>query len=464
MWLLLVLACGPDRPACGVHWSTDAGDPSVPLSVEISRFSAEKGATRLLGTRPVQLVAPEGVAAGTKLEVTGDLPKGITVLDARGSAVALPTEVLAGDLPLTLYVQATAAGDGSLSAAATGCEPHTLELHALAPPALVGRRRADAPGFGFDDLFVAGETVDVALDPALEPDGIEAATAIWVPHQDLATWATGPELAGEGVAVSWNGGTLADAGATLLPPELPTDVLSSRWDLVFDVDGDGRFSAGDRLDQGDGEGIRFGGDFGAVGPYTVSQEDVSGGDWLGERVYWPEDLDEPRPLVVISHGNGHQYTWYDYLGQHLASWGFVVMAHENDTMPGIETASTTTLTNTDWLLGHLDEVGKGALVGKVDPSRIAWMGHSRGGEGVVRAWKRLVDGDYVPDTFGTDDIRVILSIAPTVFNEVTDSDPAGVRYHLLAGSSDGDVTGGPESPVTQSFRILQAATETRSTT
>ena len=33
-----------------------------------------------------------------------------------------------------------------------------------------------------------------------------------------------------------------------------------------------------------------------------------------------------------------------------------------------------------------------------------------------------------------------------------------VRYHLLAGSSDGDVTGGPDYAETQSFRLYQAAT------
>jgi hypothetical protein len=140
------------------------------------------------------------------------------------------------------------------------------------------------------------------------------------------------------------------------------------------------------------------------------------------------------------------------------------MAHQNQTGPGIETASTTTLTNTDWFLANLDTVGNGVLVGLVDASRIAWIGHSRGGEGVVRAYARLRDRDYTPQSFTSDDIRVIASIAPTVFNDVTVSRPYDVRYHILAGSSDGDVTGGPEYAQTQSFRLYQADTGTRSST
>ena len=31
---------------------------------------------------------------------------------------------------------------------------------------------------------------------------------------------------------------------------------------------------------------------------------------------------DPAPLIVISHGNGHDFRWYDYLGRHLASWGY----------------------------------------------------------------------------------------------------------------------------------------------
>lgn len=463
---------------CEAAWTTDARDPASPLSIEHTRFGESPGSGRLLGARPIRLGVPDGDAA-TAVTVTlaADDPDAFTLLGADGAPFALPVTLT--ELPRTVYVEAaasTAAPIATLTAtiadAAAGCEPAVLALVSVPVARLTGRSRAEAPGFGYDDVFGVGEPIEVALDPAAQPDGIAGSPGVWwTPHRTVADWSTGPTLTSVSsvtLPVTFDAATLEDAGRIgWEAAEVPPDQLGDTLDLVLDLDGDGTFSPGDRLDQGVyDDGVRIVGDFGAVGPHPVSQEDVSGGDWLGERVYWPDDLAElgPRPLVVFSHGNGHDYTWYDYLGTHLASWGYVVMTHQNETQPGIETASTTTLTNTDWFLSNLDTVGDGALVGLVDDTRIAWIGHSRGGEGVVRAYTRLREGAFVPDGYDAEDIRVITSIAPTVFNEVDVSNPYDVRYHLLAGTADGDVTGGPEQPATQSFRLYQAATGTKSST
>lgn len=476
---VLLGGCGADRPVCGIAWSTGARDPSVPLSVEQTRFADATGPARLLGARPVTLTVPDGTGASAVVTVNLERPDGITILDADGVPVTLPLEVAVCELPLTLYVEGTATrlpseGAATLTATVPGCEIPALALSVVPVAPLAGRTREEAPGFGYDDTFALGEPLEVAFDRHAQPDGLGEARAWVVPHRTLAAWAAAPALVDVTGAVDTlplgDEATtdLADAGHVVWDAVEPDPgAFGGRYDVVLDLDGDSVYSPGDRLDQGgDGEGLRVAGDLAAAGPHPVSQVDVLGGDWLGQRVYWPDDLADlgPRPLVVISHGNGHQYDWYDYLGQHLASWGYVVMAHENDTMPGIETASTTTLTNTEWLLTHLDEVGGGALVGLVDAERIAWIGHSRGGEGVVRAYTRLLDGDDTPAGYDADAIRVIASIAPTVFNPVTISDPDEVRFHLLAGASDGDVTGSPEAPAAQSFRLYQAAYGTRSST
>ena len=470
--LPLLVGCGGDRPVCTIAWSTDAADPDVALSIELSRFADAPGAARRLGARPVTLAAADGggAAAVVIVDVVGMGP--VTLLDADGAVLAVPFEVRAGDLPLALYVEGAALGEATLTATVEGCTLPELPLRVVPVAPLAGRGRAEAPGFGYDDLFTLGQPLEVALDPAAQPDGFAGADAWVVPHRSLTEWAADTTLVDVTGAVEaldiGDGAPLAEAGRVVWEGVEPADgAFGARYDVVLDVDRDGAFSAGDRLDQGgEGDGVRVAGDLAVAGPHPVSQVDVSGGDWLGERVYWPDDLGAlgPRPLVVISHGNGHSYDWYDYLGQHLASWGYVVMAHENDTQPGIETASTSTLTNTEWFLTHLDQVGGGTLVDLVDAHRIALIGHSRGGEGVVRAYTRLLDGDDTPDGFGVEDVRVIASIAPTVFNPVTVSDPDLVRYHLLVGSADGDVTGGPESPVAQSFRLYQAAFGTRSST
>lgn len=468
--LLLLVACGEDRPVCGVAWSTDAAHPSAPLSLEISRFSGASGTARLLGTRPVTLTAPTGAPKGAVVNVSA-AGKAITVLDADGAPLTLPLEVRLDTLPMTLYVEATAEGQAQLVATVADCAADPLALRAVPVAPLAGRTRAEAPGFGFDDVYVLGEPLELAFDTPAQPSGLLSAGAWVVPHRSLEEWETDRALVdvtGDVELLPLDDTSLATAGKVIWPAADPgAGVLGAVYDLVLDVDGDETFSPGDRLDQGrDGAGLRVAGDLAATGPHPVSQLDVDGGDWLGERVYWPDNLADlgPRPLVVISHGNGHEYTWYDYLGEHLASWGYVVMAHENHTMPGIETASTTTLTNTDWFLSHLDQIAGGALVDLVDARHIAWIGHSRGGEGIVRAHTRIREGGDVPQAFTADDIRVLVSIAPTVFNTVTVSDPGDVRFHLLAGSSDGDVTGGTLYPEVQFFRLYQAAFGTRSST
>jgi hypothetical protein len=170
------------------------------------------------------------------------------------------------------------------------------------------------------------------------------------------------------------------------------------------------------------------------------------------------------PLVIISHGNGHNYTWYDYLQSHLASYGYIVMSHQNNTGPGIETASTTTLEHTDAILGQQGSIGGGVLNGHIDSNRITWIGHSRGGEGVARAYDRIFDGAWTPVNYSLDDIVLISSIAPTDFLGPASSDPHGVNYHFLYGSADGDVYGGPESDIAQAFHLLERATGFRQST
>jgi hypothetical protein len=85
------------------------------------------------------------------------------------------------------------------------------------------------------------------------------------------------------------------------------------------------------------------------------------------------------------------------------------MSHQNNTGPGIETASTTTLTNTDYLIGHQASIGGGVLVGHLDSSRITWIGHSRGGEGVLRAYTRDFTGHFTPANFTVDDVQLVSS-------------------------------------------------------
>jgi hypothetical protein len=163
----------------------------------------------------------------------------------------------------------------------------------------------------------------------------------------------------------------------------------------------------------------------------------------------------------MSHGNGHNYQWYDHIGTHLASYGYVFMSHENNTGPGVESAATTTLSNTDAFISNLATIGGGVLLNHVDTDRIVWIGHSRGGEGVVIAYDRVFDGTFTPVNYQLGDIRLVSSIAPVDFMGLPITDPHAVNYHLWVGGADDDVHGCASSNAGQSFHLHDRAQQYR---
>lgn len=170
------------------------------------------------------------------------------------------------------------------------------------------------------------------------------------------------------------------------------------------------------------------------------------GDGVGAvrgRVYWPsvcgdgtQDPPEALPLVLICHGDGHDYTDYRYLQGHLARNGFICASIEfGNELSNVERAERIR-TYLGFLRNHWSKK-------EFVQNNIALMGHSRGGEAVLTAARKLVDD------WGTDhDINAVISLAPT------DSDPNGGTEGLeslsgndaesllvIAGSMDEDVFG-----------------------
>lgn len=87
------------------------------------------------------------------------------------------------------------------------------------------------------------------------------------------------------------------------------------------------------------------------------------------------------PFVVILHGDGGIFLNYEYLAQHLASWGFISIMPAEDTMPSsggyLESSKPLqTIVNTyrGQALGALHP----ALAGLTTTSEMALVGHSRG--------------------------------------------------------------------------------------
>ncbi|NNE54509.1 MAG: hypothetical protein HKN32_00715, partial [Flavobacteriales bacterium] len=156
------------------------------------------------------------------------------------------------------------------------------------------------------------------------------------------------------------------------------------YDLVYDVNQDGLLNDGDLIDGIDRVGFFVVDDMELTGPYGVDSlyYQSEEGYWQTFRLFYPTEIEslEAQPLVVISHGWTHHYWYYDFLGQHLASYGYVVMSHRNDVGNGgalaSTTASTSALENIDTLLTIYPELAGGLLDGKIDKNRIVHAGHS----------------------------------------------------------------------------------------
>ena len=183
---------------------------------------------------------------------------------------------------------------------------------------------------------------------------------------------------------------------------------------------------------------------------------------LNARVWYP-DADGPFPLVLIVHGNHDMDDFsdpgYDYLGELLASRGFIVasvdqnflngagivefvfggLTHENDARGYLLLQHLALWHNWNEEEGHV-------FSGVVDTDHIALIGHSRGGEAAALAAalnKLPAHPDNAGLRFDFDyNIRAVIAIAPSdgmyrprkrdIFLE-------NINYLVLQGSADSDV-------------------------
>jgi PKD repeat protein len=204
------------------------------------------------------------------------------------------------------------------------------------------------------------------------------------------------------------------------------------------------------------------------GDLNFTTTDFPNGIEVRAKVFYPTSLSPgPFPLIIILHGrhescyntttNVTNATWpcaagqkeipsyqgYDYLAQKLASQGYIVVSI------GANSISATDNNVSDWgmlaraqlIQHHLDlwntfNTTGGSpfgttFVGKVDLTRVGTMGHSRGGEGVVRhALYNKAQGN----PYG---IKAVMAVAPVDFNRpVLNNIPIAV----VVPYCDGDVS------------------------
>jgi len=172
------------------------------------------------------------------------------------------------------------------------------------------------------------------------------------------------------------------------------------------------------------------------------------------RVWYPEGPG-PFPLVLIVHGNHNMKEYsdpgYAYLGELLASRGYILASVDENFLNGNLRMENDAR---GWmLLQHLvawrrfNADPSSPFFGKVDLSRIALMGHSRGGEAVAvaAAFNRLArypDDARVAFDFQFD-IRTLVAIAPVdgQYRPADQGTPLeDINYLVLHGAHDADVS------------------------
>ena len=171
------------------------------------------------------------------------------------------------------------------------------------------------------------------------------------------------------------------------------------------------------------------------------------------RIWYPENT-EGCPVFFFVHGNHDSdvpsYLGYEYLGEYLASNGYVVVSVDeniiNELGEGNDKRAILLLENMKAVLNENDDP-ESMIHDLIDPDRIAIGGHSRGGEMAATAYlfnsleRYPEDGNY---RFNYDfNITSIVAIAPCVdqYRPVRHSvEISDVNYLLIHGSNDQDVS------------------------
>lgn len=355
--------------------------------------------------------------------------------------------------------------------------------------AMSGRVVSGAPYFRFSDAFAIGEDVWAALDPGIiDPANHGKMCALYViESKDEAQWLADNALSHLPVL----GGNAAVQVLKLQPGCVnmnrvkvwPTAMHPGQYDIVADFGNnvtdaasfvsdqqyntpldviDGYFVAGFRVVEDPGTLT----DFAHAGtwhydetivealglPGTVTVKDeldyYYGGGMLmvdvesplRAHVYFPADMPgvtDPAqisaaspnyPVVVIVHGAGHYYGDYDFLLEHLAKNGFVAASIH---LPIPHASGRANL-----MFAHLTVLQ--TRFGASLQNNVGLMGHSRGGEAVVKA-ARINQQQGLGHT-----IAAVMSLAPTdQYGREVFGGAWTAPYFVLYGSRDGDIAGDP---------------------
>ncbi|MDA0184285.1 alpha/beta hydrolase [Solirubrobacter phytolaccae] len=212
-----------------------------------------------------------------------------------------------------------------------------------------------------------------------------------------------------------------------------------------------------------------------IGTVDLQEPNAAGGGLTGGAaaatvqlrgsIYYPGNRATGSPVIVLVHGNHSSCDsgsapnctafkrndrGYAYLGENLASWGYTVasidqdqlMYYQDGTARGMHQRRIIIAAMLDKLwdantapipAGDNANIG-GALVGKLDFSRVGLMGHSRGGDAV----SSFIDYNRTRPAPGRKyNLRGVIALAPVDYERRA---PYGVPFMTMFGYCEGDVT------------------------
>jgi hypothetical protein len=186
-------------------------------------------------------------------------------------------------------------------------------------------------------------------------------------------------------------------------------------------------------------------------------------DSAGSATSFASSLTSGAPLVVFAHGNHATFRHpsdrfrencgpgggfvplpnhrgYDYLQRLLAGMGMVAISVDANLTNCTGLSATNIHARGALILAAIRHFldlhgGSGSrFAGKLDPTRIGLLGHSRGGEAV------LVAAETLPtvSSLSAARVRAVLSLAPTD-SQATSGRPNGFAYMTMLPAADGDV-------------------------
>ncbi len=129
----------------------------------------------------------------------------------------------------------------------------------------------------------------------------------------------------------------------------------------------------------------------ATGPNTINSvtiRNAAGSDLY--KIYYPAQLPSACPVVTWGNGTGQAPADYQKVFEHLASWGYIVIDnYDGSTAPG-----GSIVASAQYLISENGNPSS-RFHSKVDVNRIAAVGHSQGGVGVVNARTKAANGRLI---------------------------------------------------------------------